>query len=716
MTTATDRRENTISSHTLPRPRVRPEAVAEERPRAAVRIEIQALRAAAVLLVVLYHLWPLRLTGGFVGVDVFFVISGFLISGHLLRELTTTGAISLPRFWARRARRLLPASLLVLLVVFVVTVTAVPDSYWRQWTGEIGASAVYGQNWLLAFNAVDYLAAENAASPVQHFWSLSLEEQFYVVWPVLLVVARLLSRKRTARVQRVVLLGVLIVVAAASLVTSVVWTEHLQASAYFVTPTRMWEFALGGLLAFTPRTLAVGHRVLASAVSLLGFAVIGWSAMTFTGAMAFPGYIALLPVLGTVAVIAAGSPTGALSPAPLLALRPVQFLGDLSYSLYLWHWPAIVILPVLAGAPLTTDQKVFILCASLLLAWFSKVQIEDRFRNAPAVQRLRPRWMLASALTAGLALIGAGSVAVQVLDARIAQSAEDTLQATSGGCFGAAAMDPANGCRDPFADTGSMTPAFAKTDTNYVADPRGGWKCETPRGESALRPCEFGNTTDPSRTVAMLGDSHAMHYLAALEAVADARGWRVVTYFKSACSGTGASDVVHIARPDDQQPCADWGRSAQQAIIGDPSIDTVLFANVSEAYSQDAGAHAIQPPRYVSAWNGLTAAGKQVLVIRDLPRAANDADVPDCISSNAGNTAACDSDQGVSLHPDAAARAAVSAGEDVRVLDLTDKYCRDGVCHARIGGAIVYSDSSHLTNTFARSLAPYVAKALSAGE
>jgi hypothetical protein len=258
-----------------------------------------------------------------------------------------------------------------------------------------------------------------------------------------------------------------------------------------------------------------------------------------------------------------------------------------------------------------------------------------------------------------------------------------------------------------------MTPAFAKTDTNYVADPAGGWQCETPRGESALRSCELGNTTHPVRTIAMLGDSHAMHYMAALDAVAATRGWKVVTYFKSACSGTGAGDVVLLVRPDDQEAWAPRGSAAQQAIIGDPSVDTVVFANVSQAYFQDDGTQEIQPARYATAWNRMTEAGKRILVIRDVPRTANDADIPDCLSTNAADPRACDTQQSESLHRDAAAEAAASAADrSVSVLDLTDKYCRDGVCHARVGGAIVYSDAGHLTNTFARTLAPYIGEAL----
>ena len=674
---------------------------------------MQALRAVAVVIVVLYHLWPTRLTGGFVGVDVFFVISGFLITAHLLRELARTGTISLPRFWARRARRLLPASLLVLFVVLLTTIAFLPDSYWRQWIGEIGASALYVQNWLLAFNAVDYLAAENAASPVQHFWSLSLEEQFYLVWPVLLVLAALASRKRSAKTKRVVLLSTLGVIGVGSFATSVIWTSVMPASAYFVTPTRMWEFVLGGVLAFVPTLLDSRSAALRSVVSLAGFAAVAVSAFTFTGDMAFPGYVALVPVLGAVAVIAAGAPVSRFSPAPVFGLRPVQFVGDISYSIYLWHWPLIVIVPILHASPLGTRQKLAILAVSVLLGWLSKTFVEDRFRTSSTVQRARPRWVILVAVAGSVALASSGGFAVSTLDARNAEAAQATLDGSTGECFGAAAIVDADGCADPFSNTGAMTPAFAKTDTNYVADPAGGWMCETPRGDSAIRNCELGNTTAPVRTVAMMGDSHSMHYMAALDALATQNGWKVITYFKSACNGTGANDVVLLVRPDDQQPCADWGMASQQSIIDDVAIDTVIFANVSEAYFQDNGAETIQPTRYTTMFDRFTAAGKKVVVIRDLPRTANDADGPDCLAANPDDQAPCTTRASVSLHADAAAEAAASSTDDaVRVADLTEEFCRSDICYARIGGAIVYSDAGHLTNTYARTLAPFIAAAI----
>ncbi|MGH3322789.1 MAG: acyltransferase family protein, partial [Streptosporangiaceae bacterium] len=313
-------------------------------PRAQLRPEIQALRAVAVAAVLLFHLWPNRLTGGYVGVDVFFAISGFLITAHLLREVDATGRIRFAAFWARRARRLLPASLLVLAVSAGGTYLFVPQEKWQQFFSEIGASALYVQNWLLAHNAVDYLASENAPSVAQHFWTLSAEEQYYAVWPLLIAVVLLLARRRSTRVRRNSLLAVLVLLTAASLAYSVWETSTNPSVAYFITPTRIWEFGLGAIVAFVWPEPAGGVR-LRVLMSWVGLGCIAVATIVFTADTVFPGYAAALPVVGALLVIVAGPVAHPAGTLWLARLRPVQFLGDVSYSVYLWHWPLIVLAP-----------------------------------------------------------------------------------------------------------------------------------------------------------------------------------------------------------------------------------------------------------------------------------------------------------------------------------------------------------------------------------
>ncbi|WP_213814333.1 acyltransferase family protein [Glaciihabitans sp. dw_435] len=679
--------------------------------RSVVRPEIQALRALAVILVVLYHLWPKRLTGGYIGVDVFFVISGFLITSHLLREVVRTGTITLAAFWARRVRRLLPAAMLVLVVVAIATILLVPDVNWRQYMTEIGASSIYLQNWQLAGDSVSYLAQNNSGSPVQHFWSLSLEEQFYLVWPVLLLIGLLATRSRSAQARHRVLLGIVIGLTIVSFVVSIVWTQQTAASAYFVTPTRMWEFGAGGLLAFLP-ALAGGARV-RSALSWLGLAAMVVSAIVLNGATAFPGYIAVVPVLGAVAVILAGNPGTAWSPLRIGGLRPVQFVGDISYSLYLWHWPFIVIIPFIVGGPLTAVGKIGVIAGSVLIAYLTKKFVEDRFRTAPTRVIRRNRSAFLSAATAMLVLVATCGVTLGVLDGRDAAEAQRLEVVDSSKCFGAAAMEPANKCADPFATTGVMTPTFAKTDLNEIPDSRGGTTCEAIAESTDIRTCEIGSSTQPTRTIAMLGDSHVMHYMEAMRAITEHQDWKVLTFVKSSCGATGASDVVLNDLAADQSACAEWGTAVVDEIIANPAIDTVMFSNSANRYSQDDGANPITVARYQAVWNKLIAAGKKVLVIADVPRTQG-VNIPDCLVENSADPTLCDTTSDVALTPDVMAQAAATytSGTSLTLLDMTDKYCVDATCHVRIGGVIVYADLSHITNTWARTLAPYIEAAL----
>ncbi|MEU5959287.1 acyltransferase [Streptomyces sp. NPDC047525] len=363
------------------------------------RPDIQALRALAVGLVVFHHLWPTVLTAGFVGVDAFFVISGYLITAQLAHEINATGRIRIADFYARRIRRLLPAALLVLLSIVVAVHALVPQPRWADYARQVMASALYGQNWLLGAEPVDPTKVTGTA----HYWSLSVEEQFYLLWPLLLLLLFTL-RARWARLAITAGLGLV------SLIWCIYLTEADPAVAYFITPVRVWEFTIGAVIALAG-TRFVLPRAGAIAASLLGFAALVGSAVHFTGLTPYPGSAALVPTVGTALIIAAGNGRQQQWHSALTSSKPVQLLGDISYSLYLWHWPLLILAPLaVSEGVLNLPVRLGVLASALILAYATKRLVEDPIRTWPPLTGSTRLTFIA--MVAGLATVclAAGSL------------------------------------------------------------------------------------------------------------------------------------------------------------------------------------------------------------------------------------------------------------------------------------------------------------------
>ena len=377
------------------------------RRRTEVRPEIQALRAVAVLAVVAHHAAPRLAPAGYVGVDVFFTVSGFLITGLLVREHARTGRIDFRAFYLRRIRRLLPAAVVALSAAALVTLLFVPEPAAQRYFGGIAASLLYVQNWRLAAGWLDPDRTALDASPLVHFWSLSVEEQFYLVWPVLIALALALAGARWWRGAREtrVLATILVLVVLLSFAYCVVQSYMDAPIAYYSTLARAWEFGAGGLLALAApldRLRAAGRALL----SWVGLALIVLPVLTWSDPAPFPGWIAAVPVFGTLAVIAAGTPKVRWGTTGLARLPPVQWVGDASYSLYLWHWPIIAFFPYVTGVPSPWYLVLLLVVVGFAVAGLSLRYLENpiRFRSA---RFLRHRRVIAVALTAlGILTLG----------------------------------------------------------------------------------------------------------------------------------------------------------------------------------------------------------------------------------------------------------------------------------------------------------------------
>ncbi len=671
--------------------------------RHGIRPEIQALRALAVSLVVAWHLWPRDVPGGFVGVDVFFVISGFLITSLLLRELEATGRVSLRDFWARRARRILPAALTVIACCAGATALFVPITEWPTFFGDFRASALYVQNWHLAAAAVDYFHAEDAPSPVQHFWSLAVEEQFYLVWPVLVLGVGLAAPRHARRAALAVVLGAVTV---ASLVYSIRHTQADPADAYFATTTRGWELGAGALLALAPptlRPLGVARRVL----SLAGLFAIFVAAFAYSTDTAFPGVAAALPVLGAVAVIRAGET------ARLLRARVLQHVGDLSYAIYLWHWPLIVLAPFALGRSLDTPTRLAIIMLTLLLSLLSKKLVEDPIRFSRRLGAHGGRLTFAGALAASLAVlavVNAGTTHVEAEAHQAAQVTQRTL-AHKPKCFGAAARDPHRTCAvGKLAKTVVPTPVQAPKMDNAP--------CEITETKGRVRVCAFGAEPGPGvRTVALIGDSHASHWRSAMAALVKDKGWRGLSITHTSCPYSAATAVID--EPGRTQ-CVEWKRQLGQWLGKHPEVDTVFFgAHTGGEVVQPKGRSQWQAQvnGYANAWKALPRSVQNIMVFRDTPkmRSATMDCVQRALDKHRDAGKACAQPRGRALERDPQAVAAAHfKGSRVHVIDMTRYVCSATQCFPVVGGALVFKDIHHLTSVFAESLGPYVERQVDA--
>ena len=649
------------------------------------RPEVQGLRALAVLLVLVYHLNPKLLPGGYVGVDVFFVISGFLITSLLLREVTEHGRVSLAKFYVRRVRRLLPAATLVLLVTGAVSLVVLPVTRLGDTAWQLLASALWVENLYLADQSLDYLAAETPPSPVQHFWSLSVEEQFYLVWPLLFLLWALAAR--WWRAGNGVLTAVLGAVFVASLTCSVLMTTSGDGGAYFWPVTRAWELAAGGLLAVSMSRGSLPER-LRLPLGWLGVAAIVASALLYDSGTPFPGYTALLPILGCVAVIAAERPSG---PAVSVALstRPARFFGDISYSLYLWHWPVIIFaLELLDRDSLGPLGIVAAGGLSVLLAWGTKVWVEDPVARHKLVRTGR----------AALVVAVSGIVAVALV-AGAASSRVDRMASVE--------FDPDVHVGPEALDSGTLSsemlypsPIDAEDDVPRTYDDgcHAGFDDDDPSDWCAYGP------DDAEATVVITGDSHSLQWIPALEELGEERDWRLVVLSKSACAFT---DILVGRDGGPYENCQRWNRETVDEILEiDPDMVFTSSSVKGNPYGLgDQGPTEVQRVMgdgMAELWSEITDAGVPVLAVRDTPRVGQD--VLDCLAANIGNPTECDRPIDEAMETADPQEVAVEKVEDSQIVDLTDRFCVGDTCSVVIGNVLVYRDSHHITGTYARLL------------
>ena len=711
-------------------------------------------------MVLVYHLYPDVLPGGYIGVDVFFVISGFLITGHLASRFARTGKVRLLEFYGRRARRLLPAAVLVLVVTWVAARLLLPLTQQPAAASQVRASALYVENWVLASNSVDYLAAQEAPSPVQHYWSLSVEEQFYLIWPLLFVAAAAVAARyalrgpaRRAGLRVAAVLALMIV--GGSLWYSVHETATNPAAAYFITPTRLWELGVGGALALFYPTISR----LIGRVGLLGWAglamVIG-SGFALSGSSAFPGWVAVIPTVGCALLIASGSTGARWSPAVLFARRPAVFIGDISYGIYLWHWPLVVLWLAYSGGSIGLLDGPVIAGASVLLAWLTKIAVEDPIRRARWASA-HPGRSLATATAAAVPVLlttvfllqqpGIGTAradaahpgAVALAD-QVAGHASQVAGATSQPS--AASSSPPSSAAPSAAPVSSSAPASSSavpsaSATRSSSPPHPSSTslsatvppvaqapddmplanrddCKAQLGESKLVSCTAGDRTDPQLTVALVGDSFAAQWSSALADIGTKEHWKLVTVTHDGCAFT-ATMMTWENKP--YTACNQWGRSALDYLLNTVRPDVVIVSSLPgrtipghptyDAASRDAIANGME--QY---WRRLADSGAYVVGIKPTPSMG--LNIPDCLSSRTGSVAKCTVPRSRAVFATSSIQLAAAAlgPQKATEIDMNDFICGATQCKPVVGNVVVYRDKKHLTRTYTMTLVPYLKNAL----
>ncbi|TWG95127.1 peptidoglycan/LPS O-acetylase OafA/YrhL [Nocardioides sp. J9] len=678
------------------------------------RSDIQGLRALAVGLVILAHAGFRTASGGFVGVDVFFVISGFLIIGLLVREAGDTGRISILDFYARRARRVIPAATVVLVVTAVAAAYVLPlvrstevikDSVW---------AAFFGANIRFSLVETDYFAQGEPPSPVQHYWSLSVEEQFYIAIPLLLLLVALWVRRRAGdaagasrtRLVRRTVFVVLGAVTLASLVWSVVVTANDPTAAYFSTPARAWELGLGGLAA----TLVWGRaprlgRWPTEALFAAGLVLVAWATLRFDEQTAMPGTAALVPVLGAVLMLVAGSTTGASSTYlfRLFSIAPARVVGDWSYSLYLWHFPVLRLAQEYWEEPrLSKPHLLVALVVIFALSAASYYLVEQPFRQGV---RWRPRMRAITLYPVSLVLVVATALGSQAwVDARLADLADNPGISVSDYGRDDLSRDPAVALVEASvlaAEEDRPVPGGVRPELGAVREsvaPLG--ECDYRTGTREL--CPFGDP-DAERTIVVMGDSHARHWSPALTAIGEEHGYAVYAFVYSGCPAT---TVTRRVGGEEWTECAEFKQWALEQ-VRELEPDLVVVANNAYRTPQ---MQAEQVDGLREQLELLRPLAGRVAMIGNSPRLP--AAPGTCLTARGASLGDC-----LQRPMPAVGRLQVEFGETVEDLGMTwvdarRWFCADGRCPAVIGRTVPLRDREHVTVEYATRLAGPLAAAL----
>ncbi|MHA7240001.1 acyltransferase family protein [Arthrobacter sp. TMS1-12-1] len=649
------------------------------------RPEVQGLRALAVLMVVTYHIWFDRVSGG---VDIFLLISAFLMTSTFVRKADSGTPFDLLRHWVHLFKRLLPAVAVVLLGTIMATLLLLPRARWGAVLEQSWASLFYFQNWLLAAQSVDYYAETSFASPLQHFWSLSIQGQVFVLWPLLFLAANLAAKALHLQFRLVagLVFGCIFVF---SLAFSIYETGANQGYAYFDTRTRLWEFALGTLLALLLPYLRLprGAAVLAGWIGLVGMLSAGY-VLDVEGE--FPGFVALWPLASAALIIAAGRTRSRIAVDRFLSWGPLVKTGDLSYALYLWHWPVLVIYLAYRGRDAVGPVGgLAIIVLSVMLAYITTRFLERPIRDSPKIENSRGRSL--AVITVCITLVATSVAGVQqVMRAQaLALVAQSDTQNPGAYSLMAGFRDRSTGDSPPLPDPGSLGKEWGSLPE----------KCEGAHApefsEALVKGCSFKAAPDgdPTKTILVIGDSHAEQWLEPIELMAEGNGYQVTSLLLGGCNYGTTSESRSAG-------CNSFNEAATAyALKMNPDV---VFTMATKSDKQSNDERAVEG--LAAASSILGEAGIRVVGIRDNPRFPYN--MMRCLEEHGEEGPECSVPLSEKLAETAPVPMTDEAGGALRIMDMTDLICPEGLCNPIIGNVYVYLDDNHLTTTYTKTTLP----------
>lgn len=678
----------------------------------AYRPDIDGLRAVAVMLVVIYHIWFGRVSGG---VDAFLMISAFFLTGSLLRSWETRGSVRPLQRISRNFRRIVPLAAITVALTSIGSFFLLPASTRVGFIQQAWASLFYFENWKLAFSSIDYYADNATASPFQHFWSLSVQGQVFILWPILFFIAALVLRNLGQARRRTAALYMLSAIFVASLACSIVSTATRQEFAYYDTFSRLWEFAAGGLLAILlPRIH--GPKWLFAALGWLGIIGLLSCGAVLDVQSGFPGYLALWPILSVAAIIISGSdPNVRFAPSRFLANPVLLKLGTWSYAIYLVHWPLLIFaLNSKGGEHLTWLEGTCLILVSIALAWIMTTLVDQKLRNWSWPDR---NWRRSLAVVLVFLVLGSTVIGSTQVSATIAAN-EQEAAAESGSPKnethpGARVLDP-TWTKEVPTDV-PLIPLPHQLDEEWGTFPHSCAEMTPAVPDTLVNTCGMTEFQRGAFTLGVVGNSHPEQWLPALEAIADDQGWNLMAFLKGACK-FAIRDPDSYDDPVFGADCRSWN-DAVLDYLAEADPDAVLTIGTSTAPADatspsDWGEKEAVVRGLDEAVERLQASKIPVVLLRDNPRFTFNA--YECaIQDSTGSDCSVSRSQALAPYNPSLPL----AGPGVSILDMSDILCPNGTCPAEIGNVAVYRDTNHLslayTETTVFALQPRLMRALS---